>query len=263
MSLVLAVIPARFKSTRFPGKVLAPLGDKPLVGVVWDRVRACDRVDRLIVATEDAEVVAAAQAFGAETMLTASTHASGTDRLGEVLDRVEAEGQRPDVLLNVQGDEPCVTSRAIGALIDAVRGSDEPTLATLAEPVASVDELWNPNAVKVVRGANGRALYFSRSPIPYHRGDAERLETDFRPALESRGLAGYLKHQGIYAYSREAYRAMTAASRSPLESDEGLEQLRALEIGLPILVLDSDFRSVGVDTPEDLERARRALYERR
>ena len=260
MSLVLAVIPARFKSTRFPGKVLAPLEDKPLVGVVWERVRASAAVDRLIVATESAEVVAAARSFGAETMLTDEAHASGTDRIGEVLERIDAT---PDVILNVQADEPCVTTAALDRLIDAVRASDGPCLATLCEPILSIDELFDPNAVKVVRDAHDRALYFSRSPIPFHRGGATRLRHDFGDALESRGLDGYLKHQGLYAYSLEAFRRMTAAPVSALERDEGLEQLRALEMGLPILVLNSDFRSIGVDTPEDLERAQRALLERR
>jgi 3-deoxy-manno-octulosonate cytidylyltransferase (CMP-KDO synthetase) len=162
-----------------------------------------------------------------------------------------------DVVVNIQGDEPLVTPTALDRLVAAFDGRPDLSMATLAEPLNDVEDLFDPGAVKVVAAGDGRALYFSRSPIPYHRGGAVRLAADFRGALASRprGLGGYKKHQGIYAYRRETLLRLTQMVPSPLELDEGLEQLRALEAGIGILVLESDFRSIAVDTPEDLARA--------
>ncbi len=256
----LGVIPARFASTRFPGKPLAPLGGRTLLERVWRRASEAQRVERLVVATDDPRIAEACRGFGAEAVMTSPDHASGTDRAAEValkLDRAFT------VVLNVQGDEPFVSGTSLDRLVEAFDGERPPEMATLSEPLGAPDELFDPNVVKVVTTLDGRALYFSRAPIPYHRGGATRLSPDFRDALAERagGLLGYRKHQGIYAYRRETLLALTRLRPSPLERDEGLEQLRALEAGLTIRVFPSDFHSVAVDTPEDLARAESLLEE--
>jgi len=254
MLRALGVIPARYASTRFPGKPLAPLGNGSLLSAVWSRAVASSRLTRVIVATEDERIVQACRAFGAEAMVTSPDHASGTDRAAEVVRRA---GEHFDVVVNIQGDEPFVTPTSLDRLVATFDGSPDLQMATLAEPLEDPDELFDPSAVKVVAAHDGKALYFSRAPIPYHRGPATALEADFRDQLATRpgGLRGYLKHQGIYAYRPETLFALTNLPPSPLELDEGLEQLRAVQAGIGILVLASDFRSIAVDTPADLERA--------
>ena len=256
MVRALGVIPARYASSRFPGKPLASLGDRTLIEQVWSRVRASTRLDAVIIATDDERIADACRGFGAETRMTSADHASGTDRVAEV---AAAAGATHDVVVNVQGDEPFVTPESIDRLVDAFDGADRLDMATLAEPLDDPAELLDPNVVKVVRAYDGAALYFSRSPIPYFRGEPDA--DDLQAALAGRpgGMAGYLKHQGIYAYRLEALMALTRLPTSSLEGDERLEQLRALQAGFRIKVLDSNFRSVGVDTPADLERAT-ALY---
>jgi 3-deoxy-manno-octulosonate cytidylyltransferase (CMP-KDO synthetase) len=260
MDRVLGVIPARYASTRFPGKPLAPLGDKSIVEQVWGRARQAQRIDRLVVATDDRRIVDACESFGAEVLLTDPAHPSGTDRVAEVVERL---GNDHDVILNIQGDEPLITPSSLDRLAAAFDRGPQVEMATLAEPIDELADLFDPNVVKVVSARDGRALYFSRAPIPYHRGSQEKLATDFRRALAARpdGLAGYRRHQGIYAYRRETLLSFSRLEQSPLELDEGLEQLRALEAGISIVVIDSDFRSQGVDTPEDLERVARILTE--
>lgn len=260
MSRVLAVIPARFASTRFPGKVLAPLGNGSVVEQVWRRAAAAQRIDRLIIATDDSRVLDAAAAFGAEALMTSPDHASGTDRVAEVVAAVDQDFR---VVLNIQGDEPLLTPTALDRLVAAFDRSPVPAMATLSEPIRAVDELFDPNVVKLVTDGQGRALYFSRSPIPFHRGSARKLVSDFSAELAERdgGLVGYRKHQGIYAYTPQTLLALTGLAPSPLELDEGLEQLRALQAGYAIHVVDSDFHSHSVDKPADLERVARVLSE--
>ncbi len=260
MARALGVIPARYGSTRFPGKPLAPLGGRTLLERVFRRASEAKRLEKVVVATDDERIVEACRGFGAEAVMTSSEHASGTDRIAEAILGMD---RGFGVVVNVQGDEPFVTPTSLDRLVEAFDGERPPAIATLAEPFASVEELFDPNAVKIVTALDGRALYFSRSPIPYHRGEATRLSADFRAALGGRpgGLAGYRKHQGIYAYRRETLLALTRLRPTSLERDEGLEQLRALQAGLAIRVLDSDFHSVAVDTPEDLARAEARLGE--
>jgi 3-deoxy-manno-octulosonate cytidylyltransferase (CMP-KDO synthetase) len=260
MSFVLGVIPARYASTRFPGKALAPLGDSTMLEQVWRRVSNAKRIDRVIIATDDQRILDAADAFGAEARRTSRDHASGTDRVAEIV-RTVGEGCR--IVVNVQGDEPLITPSSLDRLVEAFDGPEPPEIATLAEPIEDREELFDPNAVKVVTTEDDRALYFSRSAIPYHRGSATRLSADFSAALAERsgGLRGYRKHQGIYAYTRRTLMALSRLEPSPLERDEGLEQLRALQAGYTIRVVDSDFRSLSVDTPSDLERVARILTE--
>jgi 3-deoxy-manno-octulosonate cytidylyltransferase (CMP-KDO synthetase) len=225
-----------------------------MLSAVWSAASAATRLTRVVVATEDERIVEACGRFGAEALLTSAEHPSGTDRAAEIVRRI---GGGFDVIVNIQGDEPLVTPTALDRLVAAFDSRPELGMATLAEPLDTVDDLFDPGAVKVVLAGDGRALYFSRAPIPYHRGASPLLRADFRDALASRagGLAGYWKHQGIYAYRPDTLLALTLMTPSPLEIDEGLEQLRALQAGIGILVLESDFRSVAVDTPADLERA--------
>jgi 3-deoxy-manno-octulosonate cytidylyltransferase (CMP-KDO synthetase) len=250
----LGVIPARFASTRFPGKPIAPLGDGTLIEHVWRGARTSQRIARLIVATEDPRIVEACRGFGAEARLTSPDHPSGTDRVAEV---VEVMGERFDVVVNVQGDEPFVTGSSLDRLVEAFETPRPPEMATLAEPLLEEDDLFDPHVVKVVAARDGRALYFSRSPIPFHRGAGAMPGSDFRHVLAVRPgrLTGYWRHQGIYAYTPAALFALRVLPPSPLERDEGLEQLRALQAGFTIQVLESDWRSLAVDTPADLARA--------
>jgi 3-deoxy-manno-octulosonate cytidylyltransferase (CMP-KDO synthetase) len=261
MLRALGVIPARYASTRFPGKPLAPLGNGSLLSAVWSKTAASARLTRVIVATEDERIVEACRDYGAEAMLTSPKHASGTDRAAEVVRRT---GESFDVVVNIQGDEPFVTPTCLDRLVAAFDGRPELQMATLAEPIEDAADLFDPGSVKVVLGNDCRALYFSRAPIPYHRGGSGALRADFAEQLSMRrgGLSGYLKHQGIYAYRTETLFSITAMPPSSLELDEGLEQLRALQAGIGILVLPSDFRSIAVDTPADLQRAARHLSSR-
>jgi 3-deoxy-manno-octulosonate cytidylyltransferase (CMP-KDO synthetase) len=242
MSGVVVVIPARFASKRFPGKVLAPLCGRPLIEHVIDRARSSRLTARLIVATDDARILDVARRAGAEARLTDPAHQSGTDRVAEVMRDVDGE-----IIVNLQGDEPLVPPTAIDSCAAALADDPAAGMATLAHPLPRrlADD---PNAVKVTFDARGRALYFSRSVIPYQR-DA--------------GGAGSLlyRHIGIYGYRRPALLELAAAAPTPLEQAERLEQLRALEMGIPIRVEIVDWDTPGVDTPADLERVA-ALIER-
>lgn len=226
---------------------------------VWRRSNKSSRIDTLIVATDDERILEAAHAFGAEATMTSDTHASGTDRAAEVLRK---RSDAFEIILVIQGDEPLLTPSCLDRLISCF-DSEAPDMATLSEPLNDIEELFNPNVVKLVKDDQDRALYFSRSPLPYHRGAETHLEADFRVALARRpgGLAGYLKHQGLYAYSRRTLLDLAQMEPSSLERDEGLEQLRALQAGYFIRVIDSDFRSFSVDTPEDLKRVATMLTE--
>jgi 3-deoxy-manno-octulosonate cytidylyltransferase (CMP-KDO synthetase) len=260
MPHVLGVIPARYASTRFPGKPLAPLGDRTLIEVVWRAARRSERLDRVIIATDDRRIADEATRIGAESMMTSVDHPTGTDRVAEVIQSLD---EVYDIAINIQGDEPLLTPTSIDRVVEVFDRTPAPDMATLAEPIVSIEELFDPNAVKLVTDARGRALYFSRSPIPFHRGSLSELQIDFRESLVERsdGLDGFRKHPGIYAYSREILLALTRLEPSRLELDEDLEQLRALEAGYVIQVVDSDFCSFPVDTPADLERAAKLVTE--
>ncbi len=227
----LIVIPARYASTRFPGKPLHPIAGKPLVQHVWERCRQASLASGVVVATDDDRIAAAARAFGAEVAMTSADHPSGTDRLAEVAAR------RPEAthFLNVQGDEPLINPALLDSLMAALR--DDPTLPmiTAASPLADGPESEDPNIVKAVMTSSGDALYFSRSRIPYARHS---------PALPCH------RHLGVYGYSRAFLLRFVTWPASPLELTEGLEQLRALENGARIRLLVTNDDSPGVDTPE-------------
>jgi 3-deoxy-manno-octulosonate cytidylyltransferase (CMP-KDO synthetase) len=240
------VIPARYGSERLPGKALRVIGGKPMLQWVYERARAAGAAEVLI-ATDDRRIADAARAFGAEAVMTAASHASGTDRIAEVA------GTRrwPDeaIVVNLQGDEPLMPAALISqvaALLESAPGAD---IATLATPVGSIEELLDANAVKVVADRTGRALYFSRAPIPWNRaGAAAGLSSQTDPG-------GARRHVGIYAYRVAALRRLAALAPSELERRERLEQLRALENGLTIRVADACERpGPDVNTLADLEQ---------
>ena len=247
---IVAIIPARFGSSRLPGKPLSDILGKTLVQRVHERARLARLPDRLLVATEDERIAEAVRAFGGEVVMTRSSHQTGTDRIAEVAASLDA-----NIFVNVQGDEPLLDPLMIDEASAALREDPLAPMATLAVPFESAEEMLSPNVVKVVLDRSGNALYFSRAAIPHVR--LPRGATPAAHAAEAlnRGLA--LKHIGVYAYTRETLLRLTALPVSPLEHAEGLEQLRALENGIKIKVVASRGRGgPSVDTPEDLEFVR-------
>lgn len=242
---LLAVIPARYASTRFPGKPLALLAGKPVVQWVWERVSAYVGEDHTVVATDDCRIMEAVQAFGGRAAMTLATHRSGTDRCGEVLAACESQDRRYDVVINVQGDEPFVRAGQLSALVDCFADADT-QIATLKTEIHSYDELVSPNNVKVICTPEGKAVYFSRQPLPYLRGVAPEQWLDHQR---------YYKHVGIYAFRSATLHEVTRLAPSALECSESLEQLRWLEHGYTIRVSETDAANIGIDTPADLEEA--------
>lgn len=239
-----AIIPARWASTRFPGKPLAVICGRPMIAWVVAAALKAENIDEVCVATDDERIFDAAREAGARAVMTSPNCASGTDRVAEA-----AKAVRADVYLNVQGDEPAVDPRDLMRLVAAFDVADPPEMATLTRPLADPADAANPNAVKVVRNALGDALYFSRSPIPHYRDGADRA-----------GLAPTLLHVGVYAYTAGALAAFASMPESGLERAEKLEQLRALEAGWRIRVIDAlGEPGVGVDRPEDIAIAEKLL----
>ena len=238
------VIPARYGSTRFPAKMVAADTGRPLVQHVVDRARLCRRVREVIVATDDDRIAVALRPFGTRVVMTSPAHQSGTDRVAEV-----AGGLSDDVVVNVQGDEPEIEPDIIDALVERLEGSGD-DMATAATPFPAGADVADPNLVKVVLGVDGRAVYFSRSPVPFRR------DADFS------SNAGYNLHLGIYAYRRDFLLTFARWSPTPLELTEKLEQLRALEHGRTIHVRLVPWATHGIDTPGQyaafVERHRRS-----
>lgn len=245
------VIPARFGSSRFPGKPLQTIAGKPMVQLVWEQARK-SAAQRVVIATDDARILEACQAFGAEVVMTRIDHNSGTDRLAEV---AAALGLAEDaIVVNVQGDEPLIPPSVIDQVAANLAEHPEAGIATLGEPIEDVESLFNPNVVKVVSDINGLALTFSRAPIPWAR-DTFAKSRDQLPA----GVP-YRRHIGIYAYRAGFLQNFVQWGACWLEDTECLEQLRALWHGVRIHVADAvEAPPAGVDTPEDLERVRRLL----
>jgi 3-deoxy-manno-octulosonate cytidylyltransferase (CMP-KDO synthetase) len=238
MGSVVAIIPARYESTRFPGKPLALIAGKPMIQHVYERTRAAASVTRTLVATDDARIADAVRAFGGEVVMTQVTHPSGTDRIAEAAAALAA-----DVVVNVQGDVPFLHGEMIEAAVELLRADGALPMATIKAPIRDAAEMANPNVVKVVTDRDGYALYFSRSPLPCWR-DAQASD-----------VVAY-KHIGLYAYRRDFLLTFARLAPTPLERAEKLEQLRALEWGFRIKVAETDAVGVEVDTPQDLERAR-------
>ena len=240
----MAIIPARYASTRFPGKPLAVLGGKTVIQRVYEQVSSL--LDEVYVATDDERIFQAVEAFGGRAVMTRSDHKSGTDRIEEAAEKI---GSQADVIINVQGDEPFIQPSQIKTLMQLF-DAPETQIGTLGKRFENIEGVENPNSPKIVTDNRGFALYFSRSPIPFVRGK-ERSEW----------LANYpfLKHLGIYAYRREVLREVTQLPQGNLEKAESLEQLRWLENGYRIRVGLTDVETVGIDTPEDLKRAEEFL----
>ena len=250
-----AIIPARYSSTRLPGKPLLPLARIPMIMHVVERASRACLVSRVIVATDDERIAEAVEAHGGESRMTSPNLTSGTDRVAEVAAQLDSE-----FIVNVQGDEPLIEPSTIDAAIEPLIKDQQIQISTTSEPIDSVEDLFNPGVVKVVSDARGFALYFSRSPIPYARlAGGLTLEDLLRadPAL----LSNYRKHSGLYAYRAGFLRQFARMEPSPLERLEALEQLRAIENGFDIRVVRVEHRSIGVDTRQDYERVKRLIEE--
>lgn len=232
---VLAVIPARYASIRFPGKPLVDIAGKPMIRHVWERVQDVAGIQRVIIATDDERIADAAQAFGAEVRMTSGHHPSGTDRMWEVAQALPEY----DWVLNVQGDEPFINPEHLEKIIASAQAHPQADILTLVTPIAKLEEWQNPNIVKAILAADERALYFSRAAIPFHRDQPDAPRQVFR-------------HIGLYLYRREALARFTQLPPSPLEQIEKLEQLRALEAGMRLVAVRVDAAPMGIDTPEDL-----------
>lgn len=240
----IGIIPARYASTRFPGKPLALLGGKPVIQHVYEKVAAV--LETAYVATDDERIYDVVTSFGGQVVMTRTDHKSGTDRIEEAIEKIGGEW---DVVVNVQGDEPFVAKSQLDTICHCF---DDPTtqIATLGEPFESMEAVQNPNSPKIVVDNMGFAMYFSRSVIPYVRGKEKSSWLTHYP---------FLKHLGIYAYRKDVLRQVTQLPQSSLEIAESLEQLRWLQNGFKIKVGTTDVETVGIDTPQDLERAEEFL----
>jgi len=248
---IVAIIPARFASTRLPGKPLSDIHGKTLIERVYLQARAATLPGRVLVATDDERIASAVRGFGGEVVMTSPAHATGTDRLAEAVRAVEA-----DVVVNVQGDEPMLDPAGIDAVVRPLVADPALPMSTLCLPLTDLEEMLEPSVVKVVTDAAGDALYFSRSPIPHVRTGGGLREA--AAAALARGLAR--RHVGLYAYRREALLRFASLPPAPLEEAEGLEQLRALHHGMRIRVVEMRGEAtVAVDTASDLERVRALL----
>ena len=248
--MFIGLIPARYASTRLPGKPLLDLGGRSMIRRVVEQARQA-RLDRVVVATDDARIRDHVLAFGGEAVLTRPEHASGTDRLWEAFEQLGPDVQRATrCIVNIQGDEPFIQPAQINALVALFQAETPPAIATLVKPVESAEELFSPHLPKVVLDAAGRALYFSRHPLPYQRQ---------HPPAEWLAHHRYLRHLGLYAYPPIVLRQLTQLPVSSLEAAESLEQLRWLEAGFSIQCAETELDAFGIDTPEDAERARRRL----
>jgi 3-deoxy-manno-octulosonate cytidylyltransferase (CMP-KDO synthetase) len=232
---ILGVIPARFASSRFPGKVLAQVSSKSMLQRVYERASLARYLTATIIATDDERIYQAARGFGARVVMTRADHVSGTDRVAEA-----ASAENADLVVNIQGDEPLIDPAAIDAAILPLAHDPEIVMGTLKKAIEDPREITDPNVVKVVTDRTGDAIYFSRCPVPYQRDQA--------------GPGAHFKHIGLYVYRRDFLLRYPALPVGPLEQAERLEQLRALENGYRIRVVETECESLGVDTPEDLER---------
>ena len=238
---VVGIIPARYASTRFPGKPLALIKGKPMIQRVYEQALK-SKLDAVVIATDDVRIADAVMDFGGQYVMTSPNHRSGTDRCCEALDLLETPF---DAVVNIQGDEPFIDPRQIDLLVDMII-RDDTSLASLAKRIDDVDELFSPNAVKVVVNQEGNAMYFSRNPIPFMRNVDRDVWLD---------KGRFYKHIGIYAYKAAVLRQVARMEPTALEQAESLEQLRWLENGLSIRMALSDAENISIDTPDDLHRA--------
>ena len=234
------IIPARYGSTRFEGKLLADFCGKPVIQHTWENAKKSNSIDDLIIATDDKRIYNTAKGFGANVVYTSVAHKSGSDRLTEVAASIDAR-----IIVNIQADEPLLHPSMIDDVTGAILKDNALVMATLCHRIKNAAEIHDPSVVKVVFDRNGFALYFSRSPIPYERmGSDDKLQ-----------IIDYYKHIGIYAYAKDFLFTFKSLPQSRLEKTEKLEQLRVMENGYRIKVIETKFDTIGIDTPEDLEKA--------
>lgn len=255
----IGVIPARWKASRFEGKILANLAGKPVIQHVWERAKESRVLEDLIIATDNEDVIKAAEGFGAKAVYTSKDQPSGSDRIAEVVNAIDVE-----IVVNIQGDEPFIHYTMIDGLANALLEDKAVHMATVVKRITKKEELLNPNVVKVVLDRDSHALYFSRSPIPYDREIGERHSVlNIHSWLSSQSkepqYQNYYKHIGIYAYTKDFLFTYTNLPKSKLEEIEKLEQLRALENGYKIKAIETEFDTVGIDTPADLKKAEEML----
>jgi 3-deoxy-manno-octulosonate cytidylyltransferase (CMP-KDO synthetase) len=249
---VIVIIPARYNSTRLPGKPLLEIGGKAMILRVAECATAVKSIHQVIVATDDKRIFDVVVEAGLEAVMTSPDHQTGTDRLAEVAEKLDAE-----IIVNVQGDEPFIEAATIEAALEPLLQDEKIMMATTCEPIDSVADVLNPNVVKVVRDKDNFALYFSRNPIPYLRSEVQShgsLENALHAKPEL--LKSFFKHTGLYVYRREFLLEYAKMAPTFLEQSEALEQLRVLENGFRIKVVEVAHRSIGIDTPEDLEAVR-------
>ena len=239
MSKIIAIIPARYNSTRLPGKVLEKIGDKTILELVYKKVKQAKYIDEIIIATDDQKIIDTASSFGANAEMTFSSHKSGTDRCAQV----SREFWEDDIVLNIQADEPFIAPEIIDLLALKMKDDNWIEIATLCTNINNPAEISDPNSVKVVKDIYNKALYFSRSIIPYYR--------------DKDSGHSFHKHIGIYAYRNKILQSITSLKESKLEKAEKLEQLRWMENGYKIHVFETEYKGFGIDTVEDLERARK------
>jgi len=240
--MILGIIPARYASTRFPGKLLADLNGKPVLQWTWERASGAKSLDRLLIAAADEKISQAARTFGAEVIDIFKNYSSGSDRIAEAVRQLEGNGESIDIVVNIQGDEPLLDPSSLDATINRLHEDLEASVATPVTPLRSIDEYTDPSVVKVVVDACGYALYFSRAPIPHGWNDSDPIA---------------FRHIGLYAYRKDALLKFTAMPPSRLEITEKLEQLRLLEHGFKIATVVVEQVGRGVDKEEDLEKIRR------
>lgn len=238
--MIAAIIPARYESTRFRGKPLVRICNKPMLQWVYEAARSCTLIDHVIIATDHKKIKQAAESFGARVCMTASTHATGTDRVAEVAQHLDAH-----IIVNLQGDEPLLVPAVISEALMPVLEDETLPLSTLKTIIDDETDILNPNVVKVVTDINDCALYFSRSPIPFRK--------DNKPS------GAMFRHIGLYVFRKDFLLTFSRLPRTMLEKAENLEQLRALEHGYRIKVPTSNYKPVGVDTPEDVARVETIL----
>lgn len=238
----IGIIPARYASVRFPGKALAEIDGRPMIGHVFDRARQCRSLAEVYVACDDDRIRAAAEAAGAPVIMTRADHSCGTDRIVEAVQGLEA-----DIVVNIQGDEPLIQPPVIDALVQGLQGDPQQVMATVIKRIEDPADVTDPNVVKVIVDKQNFAIYFSRATIPYNRAGGEHV---------------YYKHLGIYAYTKAFLLIYAALPKTALEEAECLEQLRAIEHGYKIKTVVTEHDSVGVDTPEDLDKVAAMIKQR-
>lgn len=238
---VIAIIPARYASTRFPGKPLVEINGKPMIQHVFEKAIQSQLFDKVIVATDDNRIEQCVLSFGGKVCLTSSEHQSGTDRCGEVISK---ESEHFDIVVNIQGDEPFIHTEQLEQLVNLFTNPST-QIATLKKEITAIEDVHNPNVVKVVADAHKRALYFSRNPIPFVRGEEKKDWLSHHK---------FFKHLGLYGYRSEVLKDLIHLPSSSLELSESLEQLRWLQNGYSIFIDETQHESIGIDTPEDLEK---------